>query len=105
VLSRRDLIGMLEILGAADDLSYRGLPSAIDDLESSQASDPEQRSSGIRRLYRMTLRCRSVDEEPLLRRVAREAAKLLDAWTEDAVDVEVVTRHQTPGRALLKEIA
>jgi hypothetical protein len=37
--------------------------------------------------------------------VAREAAKLLDAWTEDAVDVEVVTRHQTQGRALLKETA
>lgn len=105
VLSRRDLIGMLEILGAADDLGYRGLPSAIDELESSQASDPERRSSGIRRIYRITLRCRSADEEPFLRRVAREAAKLLDAWTEDAVDVEVVTRRQTPGRLPLKEIA
>jgi type VI secretion system protein ImpG len=105
VLSRRDLIGMLEVLGASDDACYRGIPTLIDELESSQASDPERRASGIRRLYRMTLRCRSADEEPLIRRVAREAAKLLDAWTEDAVDVEVVTRRQLAGRLPLKEIA
>jgi type VI secretion system protein ImpG len=105
VLRRRDLIGMLELLGADDDSCYRGTASSIDELESSQASDPEQRAGGIRRVYKLALRCRSVEEEPLLRRVAREAAKLLDAWTEDAVDVEVTTRRQLPGRALLKESA
>ncbi len=77
----------------------------IDELESSQNADPEQRAGGIRRVYRMAVRCRSVEEEPLLRRMAREAAKLLDAWTEDAVDVEVATRNQIPGRVPLKESA
>jgi hypothetical protein len=105
VLRRRDLIGMLEILGAGGDSSYRGIPSLIDELESSQSPDPEQRAGGIRRVYKMAVRCRSAEEEPLLRRMAREAAKLLDAWTEDAVDVEVTTRRQIPGRASLKESA
>ena len=105
VLARRDLIGMLEILGASGDSCYRGLPSSIDELESLQATDPERRAGGIRRLYRLALRSRSIDDEPLLQRLAREAAKLLDAWTEDAVDVEVVTRRPMPARALLQESA
>jgi type VI secretion system protein ImpG len=104
-LRRRDLIGMLEILGAGGDSSYRGIPSLIDELESSQNPDPAQRAGGIRRLYKMAVRCRSAEEEPLLRRMAREAAKLLDVWTEDAVDVEIVTRRQMPGRVPLKESA
>lgn len=105
VLGRRDLLGMLEILGASGDSCYRGLASSIDEVESSQATDPERRSGGIRRLYRLSLRCRNADEEPLLRRIAREAERLLDAWTEDAVDVEVVTRRQMPARAIFKESA
>ena len=105
VLNRRDLIGMLEILGASGDSCYRGLPSSIDELESSQVTDPERRAGGIRRLYRLAVRCRSVDDEPLLRRLAREAKKVLDAWTEDAVDVEVVTRPPMPVRAVYKESA
>jgi type VI secretion system protein ImpG len=105
VLRRRDLIGMLEILGAGGDSEYRGLPSAIDELESSQTTDPERRAGGIRRVYEMAVRCRSAEEEPLLRRLTREAAKLLDAWTEDAVDVEVAMRRQVSSRLPLKESA
>jgi hypothetical protein len=104
-LSRRDLIGMLEILGASGDSYFRGLPPLIDELESSQASDPARRAGGIRRVYRMALRSRSAEEHVLLRRLAREASKLLDAWTEDAVDVEVVTRQPPLGRPTLKETA
>jgi len=105
VLGRRDLIGLLEILGASGDSCYRGLPYSIDELESSQAADPERRASGIRRVYRMVLRSRRLEDELLLRRLARQVEILLDAWTEDPVDVEVVTRRPAPGRALLKESA
>lgn len=105
VLARRDLVGMLEILGADGPSYYRGLPSLIDELESWQTTDPEQRASGTRRVYRMALRARSAEDEPLLRRIAQKAAVLLDAWTEDTVDVEVVTRPQLPVRAIVKESA
>jgi hypothetical protein len=105
VLARADLVGMLEILGAGADSYFRGLPSMIDELESSQTVDPERRSGKIRRVYRMALRSRRPEEEPLLRRVAREGAKLLDAWTEDTVDVEVVTRREHVARASLRESA
>jgi hypothetical protein len=105
VLARRDLVGMLEILGAGGDGFFRGMPSLIDELESSLAVDPERRAGGIRRVYRMAIRSRSAEEEPMLARVAREASKLLDAWTEDAVDVEVITRRQLPARGVAREIA
>jgi type VI secretion system protein ImpG len=105
VLGRRDLIGMLEILGADGDSHYRGIPALIDELESAQATDPHLRAGGIRRVYRMAVRSRSAEEDPLVQRLAREAAKLLDAWTEEAVDVEVVTRRQMPGRGSVKEVA
>jgi hypothetical protein len=105
VLGRRDLIGMLEILGASGDSYYRGLPSLIDELESSQATDPRLRAGGIRRLYRMAIRSRSADDAPLAQRVAREAAKLLDIWTEEAVDVDVVTLPAAPGRGIVQEVA
>ena len=105
VLGRRDLIGMLEILGASGNSCYRGLALSIDELESAQVTDPERRAGGIRRVYRMALRCRQPEEEPLLRRLAQQASILLDAWTEDAVDVEVSTRRPVPGRVALKESA
>lgn len=105
VLARRDLIGMLEILGANSDSQFRGLPLLIDELEAAQATDPHLRAGGIRRVYRMTVRSRSVEEEPLVLRLAREASKLLDAWTEEAVDVEVVTRRQLPARTGERDVA
>lgn len=105
VLKRRDLVAMLEILGAGGNSAYRGLPASIDELESSQAADPERPNGGSRRVYRMAVRCKSDEEELVAHRLAREAGKVLDAWTEEVVDVHVVTRRPAPSRALLKESA
>ncbi|WP_437275845.1 type VI secretion system baseplate subunit TssF [Sorangium sp. So ce375] len=99
-LSQRDLVGMLEILGTGADGPYRGAHALVDALEVAEAPDPARRAAGIRRVYRLALRRRSPEDAPLLRRLAVQVVELLDAWTEDPVDVEVDARADAPRRAL-----
>ncbi|XYI02463.1 type VI secretion system baseplate subunit TssF [Sorangium sp. So ce1128] len=99
-LSQRDLMGMLEILGTGADGPYRGAHALVDSLESAEAADPARRAGGVRRVYRLALRRRSPEDAPLLRRLAAQVVELLDAWTEDPVDVEIDTAAGAPRRAL-----
>ena len=99
-LGRRDLVGMLDILGTAADGPYRGFATLVDELTSREAHDPERRASGIRRVYKLAVRQRNVEEAPLLRRFAEQIALLLDAWTEDPVDVETTTHPAPAARSL-----
>ncbi len=99
-LARRDLAGMLEILGASGDGAYRGFASLVDELESREAPDPARRAGGIRRVYRLAVRQRSPEEAPLVRRLSAQIASLLDTWTEEPVDVEITTRPVATQRAL-----
>ncbi|AUX29129.1 MULTISPECIES: type VI secretion system baseplate subunit TssF [Sorangium] len=99
-LDRRDLVGLLEILGTGGDGPYRGAHALLDALESSEAADPARRAGGIRRVYRLSLRRRSPEDAPLTRRLAAQVAELLDAWTEDPVDVEITTGADEARRAL-----
>jgi type VI secretion system protein ImpG len=93
-------VGMLEILGTGADGPYRGAHALVDALEVAEAPDPARRAAGIRRVYRLALRRRSPEDAPLLRRLAVQVVELLDAWTEDPVDVEVDARADAPRRAL-----
>lgn len=88
-LDRRDVAGLLEILGTGGDGPYRGAHTLLDELTASESPDPERRAGGIRRVYQVAVRRRNPDEAPLARRLAAQIAALLDAWTEDAVDVEI----------------
>ncbi|MRG92576.1 type VI secretion system baseplate subunit TssF [Polyangium spumosum] len=99
-LGRRDLVGMLEILGASGDGPYRGFAHLVDELDSREAPDPARRAGGIRRVYKLAVKQRSPEEAPLVRRLAAQVAALLDAWTEEPVDVEITTRPVTGQRAL-----
>lgn len=99
-LQQRDLAGMLEILGTGADGPYRGAHALVDALEVSEAADPARRAGGVRRVYRLALRRRSPEDAPLLRRLAAQVVDLLDAWTEDPVDVEIAARADAPRRAL-----
>ncbi|MDC3953871.1 type VI secretion system baseplate subunit TssF [Polyangium jinanense] len=99
-LGRRDLVGMLEILGASGDGAYRGFATLVDELDSREAPDPARRAGGIRRVYRLAVRQRTPEEAPLVRRLSAEIAALLDAWTEEPVDVEITTRPMAGQRAL-----
>ena len=99
-LGRRDLVGLLEILGASGDGAYRGFATLVDELESREAPDPARRAGGIRRVYRLAVRQRSPEEAPLVRMLSAQIAALLDAWTEEPVDVEITTRPVTSQRML-----
>jgi len=99
-LGRRDLVGMLQILGVAGDGPYRGFAALVDDLDSREAPDPARRAGGIRRVYRLAVRQRNAEEAPLVRKLAAQIAALLDAWTEEPVDVEITTRPVPASRAL-----
>jgi type VI secretion system protein ImpG len=93
-LERRDLAGVLEILGTTADGPYRGAHTWVDDLSSAEVADPAKAAGGIRRAYQLALRQRSAEDAPLVARLAAYIARLLDAWTEDAVDVEITTRKE-----------
>ncbi len=99
-LSQRDLTGVLEILGTGADGPYRGAHALVDSLEVAEAADPARRAGGVRRVYRLALRRRGPEDAPLLRRLAAQVVELLDAWTEEPVDVEIDARGDAPRRAL-----
>ncbi|KYF68149.1 type VI secretion system baseplate subunit TssF [Sorangium cellulosum] len=99
-LSRRDLMGVLEILGTGADGPYRGAHALVDSLDVAEAADPARRAGGVRRVYRLALRRRGPEDAPLLRRLAAQVVELLDAWTEEPVDVEIDARGDAPRRAL-----
>jgi type VI secretion system protein ImpG len=89
MLSRRDVVGMLEILGAGEEGAYRGFASLVQELICMEAPDPQRRAAGVRRVYKLALRERTPEEAPQVRRLAAQVASLLDSWTEEPVDTEV----------------
>jgi len=97
----RDLRGMLEILGASGKSPYRGAPALIDDLTLREAPDLGRRGHGIKYVYRLSLRQRAPEDAPLLHRFTREVGALLDAWSEESVEVETATRPSSEAQALL----
>lgn len=99
-LSRRDVVGLLDLLGTGGDGPYRGMHALLDELAVTEAADPVRRSSGVKRVYRLALRRQGPEDAPLLRRFTAQVTALLDAWTDDAVDVEIQTAADDPRRAL-----
>ncbi len=101
-LTRRDVAGLLDILGTSGDGPYRGAHTLIEDLTVTDATDPGRRSSGIRWVYRLAMRRRSPEDAPLLRRLTAHVVALLELWTEDAVrvDVDIQTHADDPRLAL-----
>ncbi len=87
-LDRRDLSGVLEILGTTADGPYLGAHVWLDDLSAIEEPDPAQAKGGLRRRYRITLRRRSAEDEPLVRRLLAQIEALLVSWTDQAVIVE-----------------
>jgi type VI secretion system protein ImpG len=85
VLERRDLAAVLEILGTAADGPFQGAHGWIDALASSEEPDP---SGGIRYRYVLSLRQRSAEDAPLVRRLLAQVSVLLQGWTEDSVRVD-----------------
>jgi type VI secretion system protein ImpG len=99
-LGRRDLAGMLEILGAGAEGPFRGFAALVDSVDVREAPDPARGATGVRWVYEIGLRQRSPEDGPLVRTLGAQIAALLDAWTEDAVEVRTTTRLPPGARPL-----
>jgi type VI secretion system protein ImpG len=95
VLDRQGVVGMMEVLGAAGDSAYRGYPASIGDVTVSDAADPVLRAGGVKHVYAVSLQgpagTGGTGGDPLLVRFAEKISALLDAWTQDAVDVGITS--------------
>ncbi|UQA56292.1 type VI secretion system baseplate subunit TssF [Polyangium aurulentum] len=89
VLDRRSVAGLLSLLGACGDSPYRGFPDRIDALTVRDAADPSRRAGGIKHVYDVHIRSGSSADAPLVVRFQEQLAALLDAWTQDAVEVRM----------------
>jgi len=96
VLDRSGLTGVIELLGAAGESPYRGLPDRVDALRVDDRPDPLRRSGGIKHVYEVSFARSPATDAPLMYRFAEQIAALLRAWTQDAVDVRVAEAQVDP---------
>lgn len=89
IASARDLTGLLEILGASGQSLYRDMPALIASLNVREAPDTSRAGGGIKQVYSIGLAPRPPEDAPLLRAFSRQVAAVLDAWVDNAVEVEM----------------
>lgn len=87
-----DLAGVLTMLGASGYSPYRDMPALLESLSRREAPDPAWRRGGIKQVYSLTLRGTKDDDVPLVRRFVAQIAALLDAWSQEAHEMEVAMR-------------
>jgi type VI secretion system protein ImpG len=90
LLDRRSLAGLLALVGATGASPYRAQPRRIVAVNVTEAPDALRRSGGIRLVYRIEARPPAAEDAALALPFQRRVSELLDAWTEDAVDVRMV---------------
>jgi hypothetical protein len=86
-LGRRDLTGMLEVLGASGASPYAGFPRLIEAVQAREVPDPLRRAGGARRVIHVEAREPPRDRASLWVPFQRQVAALLSAWADEPVDV------------------
>jgi len=91
VTTTEDLRRLLVLLGASGTSPLRDMPAQIARLSAYDAPDTSRPSGGLKHVYSVALASRSAEDGPLLRAFGEHIGAVLDAWSEDAVEVEIVT--------------
>ncbi|HEX2572917.1 MAG TPA: type VI secretion system baseplate subunit TssF [Polyangia bacterium] len=101
-LEREDLVLLMDLLGASQDTSYRGLLDLIAEVEVREAADPtlgtlaSRGQSGVRLVYKILLREVETENLGALRNFFLQLGMLLGAWLPDPVRLEVRTPDRQP---------
>lgn len=97
-LDTRAIATMLRLLGASGDSPYRVCPDLIEQVEVRDVPDPSGGFGAVKRLYTVSLLERSPELAPLLVRFGERIRDLLEAWTEELVEVHI-SSHVSGARA------
>lgn len=87
-LGREDLVAMLRLLGARDDSFYAEMPATIAQVGIRRVPDMTRGARGLNRRYDLVLRYGKAADAALVTRFAVRIRELLDAWTQETVEVE-----------------
>lgn len=91
-LEREDLVAILRLLGARDESPYAGLPATITQVAVRRVPELTRGASGLNRHYDIELRYGAEADAPLLARLRDRIKDLLDAWTQETVEIATVIK-------------
>lgn len=104
VLTREELLRVLEILGSVGAGPYRRMPALLRELRVDAALDSALRGSGLRHVYWMQLERFAEHDEALVWHFLGQLQQLLDCWNAEAtVLLEVDAGEQRFAVALPRE--
>lgn len=90
VLSRSELLVILDVLGTVAGGVYRRMPALLRELRVEPALDSALRGSGLRHIYSVSLGSIPPGDEPLVWHFLDQLQRLLDSWNaEAAVELQV----------------
>lgn len=91
ILSRRDIINLMAILGADERSHHGGVAAEVLHVEPRE-EPADRRRGGVAYVYRVTLADADEDRRGLQHDYVRRVGELLDAWSNNPVRIEIDRR-------------